>query len=258
MPIPDHVVRFWRAVDELVGSVHPTWWGATVTQPRFPQVWDANYARVDRPAEDVTAADIETELVPALAAAGATTFHVVSFFPDQTGGLIAELSSRGHRLTWDLVMDLEGTPADPPAVRVEELEPDDALWPRLTESFSLFGVDAADASGQLCLLEQRLTSGGKRWFGVRDGDGAVVSLGAMLVLDGVGYVDNVATFPEARERGFASAITARIAREARSGGAEPVILLADPDAQKVVRMYERLGFRGVGKLGSTRGPVPAS
>jgi ribosomal protein S18 acetylase RimI-like enzyme len=258
MPIPDHVVRFWRAVDELVGSVRPTWWGATVTEPALPQIWDANYARVDRPVEDVTAADIEAELVPALTAAGATTFHVVSFFPDQTKALLAELSSRGHRLSWDLAMDLTGTPADAPAIGVVALEPDDAFWPRLTESFSLFGVDAADASGQLCRLEQTLTVGGKRWFGVRDGDGAVVSLGAMLVLDGVGYVDNVATFPEARERGFASAITARIAREARSTGAEHVILLADPDAPKVVRMYERLGFRGVGRLGSARGPVPVS
>jgi ribosomal protein S18 acetylase RimI-like enzyme len=94
--------------------------------------------------------------------------------------------------------------------------------------------------------------------GVRDSDGVVVSLAALLVLDGVGYVDNVATFPEARRRGYASAITGHIARKARSAGAERVFLLADPEALATVRMYERLGFRGAGKLASTRGAVPTS
>jgi ribosomal protein S18 acetylase RimI-like enzyme len=258
MPIPDHVVRFWRAVDELVGSVTATWWGAIVVDPRIPEIWDANYARVDRPAEDVTADDVETELVPALVAAGVRTFHVVSFYPEQHAALLAELSSRGHRLSWDLVMNPDGHLAEGPRALVEELDADGAFWVRLVESFSLFGVGSADAAVQLRRLEERLTESGKRWFGVRDSDGVVVSLGALLVLQGVGYVDNVATFPEARRRGYASAITGHIAREARSAGAEHVFLLADSDALATVRMYERLGFRGAGKLASTRGPVPTS
>ena len=256
MPIPDHVVRFWRAADELAGTVTPTWWGAIVIDPRIPEIWDANYARVDLPTADVTADDVEAELVPALRTAGVGTLHVVSFYPDEHRALLADLSTRGHRLSWDLVMDLAEPGGRRSDVVVEELPPDAALWSRLTESFALFGIASADEADQLGRLEVRLTEGGKRWFGVRDGDGIVVSLAALLMLDGVGYVDNVATFPEARRRGYASAITARIAREARSAGAEHVILLADPDACDVVRMYERLGFRDVGKLGSTRGPLP--
>ena len=99
---------------------------------------------------------------------------------------------------------------------------------------------------------------GKRWFGVRDAGGTLVSLGALLLLDGVGYLDNVATFPEARGQGLASAITTRIVREADLAGAGHVWLLADPDAATTVAMYERLGFRDVGRLAATRGPVPAS
>jgi ribosomal protein S18 acetylase RimI-like enzyme len=257
MPIPDHVVRFWRAVDELVGDVRPTWWGAIVTDPRFPEIWDANYARVDHAIEGLTAEDVEAELAPALAAVGATTFHVVSFFPDEHRGLLAELSSRGHRLAWDLVMELAARGSRPPTVTVEELRPDTAFWPRLTESFALFGIVNRPAVEQLRRLEVQLSEGGKRWFGVRDG-GDVVAFGALLVLEGVGYVDHVATFPGSRGRGYASAITTHIAGAARSAGAERVFLLADLGAAPIVRMYERLGFRGVGKLGSTRGPVPVS
>ena len=46
-PIPAHVLRFWRALDAMLGSVQLTSWGAIVTDERYPAVWDANYARVD-------------------------------------------------------------------------------------------------------------------------------------------------------------------------------------------------------------------
>jgi hypothetical protein len=50
--VPDHVVRFWRSLDLCFGRVEPTWWGAVVTDARFPAVWDVNYARVDVAAGD--------------------------------------------------------------------------------------------------------------------------------------------------------------------------------------------------------------
>ena len=49
MPVPDHVHRFWMALDERIGHAQPTWWGAVVTQAQFPDLWHANYARVDAP-----------------------------------------------------------------------------------------------------------------------------------------------------------------------------------------------------------------
>ena len=258
MTVPDHVTRLWRALDDCFGRVLPTWWGAVVTDGRYPAIWDANYARIDVASDDLTAADIEADLLPALLAVGTDVMHVVSFDPDATGPLLAELSTRGHRLTFDLVMDLEG-PAEPPdaAVEVEELPLDGALWERVAASLDLFGVEDADAVRQLRDIERDVMAlGGKRWFGVRDDEGTVASLGALVVLEGVGYLDNVATFHEARGRGLASAITMRMALEAGAAGAAHVCLLADPDATPVVRMYERLGFRGMGRLAATRGSVP--
>jgi ribosomal protein S18 acetylase RimI-like enzyme len=230
-----------------------------VTDSRFPAIWDVNYARVDAAGDDLSATDIETDLLPALEEAGVDVMHVVTFVPEQTTALVSELSTRGHLIGWDLVMDLVRDPMkDDRRIEVEELRPGDELWDRLSASLRSFGIDERDAVAQLCRLERDvLTPAGKRWFGVRD-EGVVVSLAALLLIDEVGYLDNVATFPEARRRGYASALTSRLCAEAKAAGAEHVSLFADPAAKEVVSMYERLGFRGVATIGSTRGPVPAT
>jgi GNAT superfamily N-acetyltransferase len=256
VPVPHHVVRFWRSLDERVGQIRPTPWGAVVTHERFPGIWDTNYARVDGPPGDLTVAEIAAVLVPALREIGADVFHVVMFDPEGSANLMAELSTLGHALSWDAVMELTAEPTVVPEARVEELAIGPQLWRRVQESMRLFGVADRAIIAQLRRLESDvLAPAGKRWFGVRDG-GRVLSMAALVQLDGVGYVDNVATFPEARGLGLASAVTARIADEARAGGADHVCLFADPEDRAVVRMYERLGFRIVGRVASTKGSIP--
>ena len=83
-----------------------------------------------------------------------------------------------------------------------------------------------------------------------------VSLGTLLVLAGTGYVDNVATDPAARGRGYAGAVVTRIGEESRRAGADGPFLLCDPGSAAIVRFYERLGFAPVGFLASTKGPIP--
>jgi ribosomal protein S18 acetylase RimI-like enzyme len=256
MPVPEHIHRFWVALDERVGRVQPTWWGAVVTDARFPLVWDLNYARVDAAAPDLTLRDVADVLSPALEEAGTDTFHVVSFHPEETTELLVELSTLGHTLSWDVVMDLVGeTTVDVSRTDVEPLEPGPELWPRVGASLALFGNDPAEVEQLLRIEEELSASGSKRWLGVRDGDGVIVALAALVMLEGVAYLDNVATFPEARGRGLATSIVAHAIELAGQAGADHVSLLADPDKPDVIRMYERLGFREVGRLASTRGPV---
>jgi ribosomal protein S18 acetylase RimI-like enzyme len=256
--IPEHVVRFWRTLDLLFARVEHARWGAVVTDGRFPAVWDVNYARIDAPTSDLTLTEIEASLLPALRLAGTSVEHLVSFRPDATEPLFRELASRGHRITWDLVMDLaQDPPPDVDRPRVEDLVDGPELWDTVGESLALFGVEG-DALEQLIAIERDVLSrGSKRWFGIRDADGAIVSLGALLLLGGVGYIDNVATFEHARGRGLATAVTVRAIQAARQADAAHVCLFADPDDRAVVGMYERLGFRGVGRLAATRGPVPS-
>lgn len=256
MSVPDYVHRFWMALDERIGHVYPTWWGAVVTDERFPAVWDINYARIDAPAPDLSLREVADALLPALADVGTEVFHVVSFHPEETSGLLVELSTLGHVLTWDAVMDLANEPSISVVdAAVEELEDGPELWSRVEESLALFEVHP-DVSTQLTALEEAsFAQGGKRWFGVRDEQGLLVSLAALVTLEGVGYLDNVATFPPARGRGSATAIASRAIAEARTAGAQHVFLLVDPHDTAIVKMYERIGFREAGRLAATRGPV---
>ena len=258
MTVPPQVLRFWRALDDRLASVMPTRWGAVVTDGRFPAIWDANYARVDADVEGLTALEIERELLPALSAAGAEVEHVVAFHPHATPTVLADLSSRGHRLSWDAVMTWEGDPAERRATAsVDAVDLDHDGWRDVRASLAgPFGIEDGDPLEQLMRLERDvLAPAGKRWFGVRVGD-RFVSLAALLVLADVAYVDNVATDEAFRGRGYASAVTRLIVAEAQREGVETIFLLADPDEAPTVRLYERLGFGRVGTIGSTRGPIP--
>jgi ribosomal protein S18 acetylase RimI-like enzyme len=253
--LPDHIVRFWRALDLCFGRVEPTWWGAVVTDPRFPEVWDVNYARVDVAADDLSLEEIEITLVPALRDAGARVEHVVSFHPDATADLLDQLTDRGHHRTIDLVMEVDGDLPDDGLRRVEELSGEPDLWRSVEASLGLFGIDERIVTQLAAIERDVLAPSGKRWFGIRDEHG-IASVGALMLLDEVAYIDNVATFERARGHGHASAVTTRIVREATAAGATNTCLLADPADGRAVRLYERLGFREVGRLVSTRGPLP--
>ena len=264
LEIPGHIMRFWHAMDASFERVHPTWWGAVVTDSRFPDIWDVNYARVDVGTEELRADEVDRELLPALSAAGASTHHVVMFQPGSTSRLIVELEGRGLNLGWDLVMELDRSSASiggaevAEVERVEELAPGGELWDGVKASLSLFGTRSSSATRQLLAIERDvMMPRGKRWFVVRDRAeaGAIVSIGALLMFGDFAYIDNIATFPHARRRGFARAVTSVIVGETRSAGALSTWLLAEPGERGAVAMYEGLGFVAVGRVASTRGSI---
>src|SRR5437870_2629039 len=153
VPLPEPLHSFWISLDDLVADVLPTPWGAVVTDARFPDVWDTNYARVDV-ATEVPVATIEADLLPALLRAGVRVEHVVSFHHEAHGQLLAELSARGHPISWDLAMVLDGTPGGAGGIAediaVEELPPADELWMAAAGSMrDSFGIEPATAAEQL-------------------------------------------------------------------------------------------------------------
>src|ERR1700693_801972 len=130
--------------------VEPTWWGAVITDSRFPAIWDANYARIDVPAEDLSAAEIQERLIPAMRASGARMMHVVSFHPQETTAVLTELSTRGHKLGWDLVMRAAGPPPSSDIdIDVFEIGWGPEIRDAVLESLELFGVADPAAVSQL-------------------------------------------------------------------------------------------------------------
>jgi ribosomal protein S18 acetylase RimI-like enzyme len=256
--VPEAFHRFWIALDALAADVRPTQWGAVVADAGAPDVWDLNYARLDAD-RAISLDEIEDALLPALRANGVAVEHVLSFRHRAHRAALDALTARGHRLGWDALLAATRYAEPVRDVGVEELGAGNELPTVVADVLREgFAVQPDAAVEQLVRLNRDvLRPSGKRWFGVRD-DGRVVSAGTLLLIDGVAYIDDVATLPRWRGRGFASTVVHRIVAEARAAGAGEVYLLADPDAPTVIAMYERLGFREVGRLASTRGPTPGA
>jgi GNAT superfamily N-acetyltransferase len=179
---------------------------------------------------------------------------VVLFFPEELTELVAEAGARGERIAWDLVMEFRG-PAGPDDGRVEEVhEFDDRFWAGHRTSAGHFDIPETDIVSELQAIERDLMlPAGKRWFVVREG-GEPVAFASLLILERVGFVDHVVTFPAARRRGHARELARRVLTEAHAAGAERTYLLAEPDGI-AAPLYERLGFRRVSHLASWLGPA---
>jgi len=96
----------------------------------------------------------------------------------------------------------------------------------------------------------------KRWVRGRVARARVIESGGAIAC--VGYADvrlqegwllqGVYTWPEVRRRGFASTGVSDLCREAFAAGAEHVQLAVVDGNEAARRLYERLGFKPVGKL----------
>ena len=233
----------------MLQRVEPTWWGAVVTDSRFPAIHDLNYARVDSAQLDLSLSEVEEVLLPAVRASGAAHFHVVMFEPDGCANLLGHLEAGGHPLSWDTVMRFDRPPSrrgDGHAVQL--IAPGPALWSHLDRGFLEFGLSDPEVRRQMLDWNRRvLAPAGRTWFGAVVGDD-LAGIGSMHVLDGVGYVDDVLTMPDFRRRGIASAVVRRLVVEAVDRGAEHVVLLTDRSGP--VRLYRSLGFEEAGKVAS--------
>lgn len=121
------------------------------------------------------------------------------------------------------------------ALSVEDLE----------ELLSFYQPLRADgAQGEYALEPYMLETG--HYFGVRDARG-LQSAGGVHVWSeryGVAAIGNVATRPDARGRGLAGGVTARICRSLM-GSAAHIGLNVEVSNQPALRCYARLGFRRV-------------
>src|SRR3972149_5547676 len=121
-------LSFWRALDALFAVEERTWWGAVVSDARYPAVQEANYARVET-TRAVALEQIETALLPSVARTGSRREHVVVFSPEAQTELLVEASTRGERIAGGLVMVHEGSTGPPPDEPAEPVErPGGGVW----------------------------------------------------------------------------------------------------------------------------------
>lgn len=248
-PDLEPLLRYWRAQDALFDRVEPAWWGAVVSDPRYPRVQEPNYARVETE-QPVRLVEVEEALLPATARCGVRRAHVVVFRPQDQTDLLVDASTRGDPILWDVVMEHSGDIASDRDPRVEEVEAfDGAFWRAHRESLAWFDVKDAGVVEEIATIERDLlVPAGRRWFTVRQ-EGTSAAFAALLVLEGVGYVDHVVTFPRARRQGFASALARHAVSESATAGAERTYLLAERDGPATA-LYERIGFRPVATIAS--------
>ncbi|MBL7256638.1 GNAT family N-acetyltransferase [Paractinoplanes lichenicola] len=99
-------------------------------------------------------------------------------------------------------------------------------------------------SAELVASQQERSSSGDYFTAVVDSPDGLLATGAAMRSGDVVEVAGVATLPAARRRGYASQLTAALARRALAEGATLVFLSAGDD--DVARLYTKVGFRRIG------------
>jgi ribosomal protein S18 acetylase RimI-like enzyme len=255
--MPTVAEPYFEASDAALQGTRRTWWGTVVTDDRFPDVYDLNYARVTEEAADLTLTDVVEELEPLLRPAGSRHLQITVMHPGGAPALVEEAVAAGLRVSTDSVMELrrEVLPPAGAADGIERADPaGDLLWRTLRDSYREFDVTQPHVVEQLLRWNREvLAPAGRRHFLARR-DGRVAGMGALQVADGIAYVDDIVTFPEFRRRGVASAIVARLVREAAAFGAGATFLLADEAGP--IRLYRSLGFEETGTIRTLLGHAP--
>jgi ribosomal protein S18 acetylase RimI-like enzyme len=104
-------------------------------------------------------------------------------------------------------------------------------------------VAAGHDSGTIALLRERLESG-ESVLAAAFGPAGPLAAGSYQLVNGVAEITGVGVLPASRQRGLGAAVTAALAADAASRGAQVVFLSATDD--RVARIYTRLGFRRIG------------
>ena len=226
--------------DRCAERVVETRFGPALFNDTHRRVWDLNVFRAERPGH-ASAAEIAAEADRVQAGLA----HRRVLLPPG----FSELEAGFRDLGWDadhfLFMVYRGGAGQVDTAHVEEVGPErlgrlrEAIireWQPSTDEATVAEIVAAD------LLVWRAANA--RTFAITE-DGEVVSA-AELYSDGrTAQVEDVATLPSHRGRGYAKAVVTRAVEEALAGGHEFLFLVADGEAWPK-ELYRKLGFAEVG------------
>jgi ribosomal protein S18 acetylase RimI-like enzyme len=242
----EQALAFVRGVNERrVGRIEQLPFGAALFSDDLPRVWDGNL--VIAHSWDGTAAELRHEVDRVQG--GARLAHRKLVVYDQELG--ARLARGFAQLDWPFrnrnAAMAWRRDADRPAARGVAQEIGwDAFETAKREALREedYGADEEVVGGLLELDRRTAETTDVRRFGVfADGEPAAY---CELRSDGrTGQVEDVATVPRFRGRGFARAVVLAAAGGAQEAGCELVFLVAD-SADWPIELYRRLGFDEIG------------
>lgn len=246
----DHarVLEFVRAIDDRASTrIERFRFGTVYLCPELPNVYVRNFVWVEQPVSEEDLPQLLDEAEELQARAGFAHRRIV--FADEESGsrAAALLGPSGWRVQGDRVMVFRG-PVDavPGSSRVEEVEPyalrqasaaayrehpdvqDEETVQRLLAADDL----VAQATNERCFA----------WLV----DGAVASCCRLFSDGDTAQIENVATLPAFRTRGYAGAVVSKALEAGVDSHGLTFLLAADDDWPK--GWYERLGFESLGLL----------
>ncbi len=217
--------------------------------PHLSDVWDLNWVYVEEPGlpiERIVAFGDET-----IGAAGMGHRTLLTMDPAEGERLIAELEPRGWEVERNVYMALRGEPDRPadPGIEVDEVglnEIEEARREFLRLELAEWIDPVTDEVLDQFIAADRLWGeiAGDRWFVVRE-DSRIVNFCRLFTDGGIAQVEDVATLPAARNRGYARATILAAIDAARAEDPDLIYLgaLTDDWPRK---LYARLGFEEVG------------
>jgi ribosomal protein S18 acetylase RimI-like enzyme len=236
------ISRFLRDADAGASThVQEFAFGTAYFNGGLPLVWDRNFLLVETGSEPSAE---PLEAAAELLQGGAGLRHRKIVFEDAAAAARLSPALLGHG--WEerrLIVNAHrgAVPAGGDAVEVDR----DALEPAATELMRAepYGDDP-ESIGQLLKADDALTRAVSQRCFARLVDGKVASY-CRLYSDGdVSQVEDVATLPSFRGRGYARAVVARAVGEAEGTG--DLTFIVAVDGRWVARWYLRLGFEVVG------------
>jgi len=235
----DDVARAWafmRRGDSAGTRAEPCAVGTAVFDDRLPARWDSNYVLVEREATaEAVAAEVERLRRPQ------------AIVPDEELGvrLARELEGQFHVDRHVIMAHRRSPDRSPDLRRVREVE-HTALWPLRTRLILAQPWGSPETAQTLLnakpLIGERMSA---RFFAAYEGD-EVVAYTDLYQDEPDAQIEDVATAPEHRNRGHASAVVLRAVEEAHAAGADFVFLVAD-EQDWPKEWYGKLGFDVVGR-----------
>jgi ribosomal protein S18 acetylase RimI-like enzyme len=223
----------------------PLPWGELLVCDDLPRVYDANLALVDR--WDGDAASLAGEVERAAAAAGLRHRRVLVHDQPLADRLWAQLPVPSWPWAERNLVMIRRRPADrPPDPAVDVREVDLDTFVRGREPILQANPELDDDTvRQLGELVRRTAAAVPTRAFVAVADGMIASYCELYRTGVVAQVEDVETYPQYRNRGFARAVVQRAFEEAERDGARVTFLLAGEDDWPQ-HLYRKLGFEAAG------------